>query len=47
VAESALDVAATNYEKKKVDIDRAIGETLDRTGVSVDDAKSGVVTRAP
>lgn len=47
VAESALDVAATNYEKKKVDIDRAIGETLERTGVSIDDAKSGVVTRAP
>ncbi len=46
-AESALDVAATNYEKKKVDIDRAIGETLERTGVSIDDAKTGVVTRAP
>lgn len=46
-AESALDVAATNYEKKKVDIDRAIGETLERTGVSIDDAKAGVVTRAP
>ena len=46
-AESALDAAATNYEKKKVDIDRAIGETLERTGVSIDDAKTGVVTRAP
>ena len=46
-AESALDVAATNYEKKKVDIDRAIGDTLERTGVSIDDAKTGVVTRAP
>jgi len=47
VAESALDAAQTNYEKAKVDIDRAIGETLERTGVSIDDAKSGVVTRAP
>jgi outer membrane protein TolC len=47
VAESALDAAQTDYEKKKVDIDRAIGETLERTGVSIDDAKSGVVTRAP
>lgn len=47
VAESALDVAETNYEKKKVDIDRAIGETLERTGVSIDDAKAGVVTHAP
>ena len=44
VADSALDAAQTAYEKAKVDIDRAIGETLERTGVSVDDAKSGVVT---
>jgi outer membrane protein TolC len=44
VAESALDTAQTNYEKKKVDIDRATGETLERTGVSIDDAKLGVVT---
>jgi outer membrane protein TolC len=47
VAESALDTAQTAYEKAKVDIDRAIGETLERTGVSIDDARSGVVTRAP
>jgi outer membrane protein TolC len=47
LAESALDAAQANYEKAKVDIDRAIGETLERTGVSIDDAKSGVVTRAP
>ena len=46
-AESALEVAEANYEKKKVDIDRAIGETLERTGVSIDDAKTGVVTRTP
>ncbi len=45
--ESALDTAQTNYEKKKADIDRAIGETLERTGVSIDDAKSGVVTQSP
>jgi outer membrane protein TolC len=47
VAESALDTAQSLYEKAKADIDRAIGETLERTGVSIDDAKSGVVTRAP
>jgi outer membrane protein TolC len=47
VAESALDTALTQYEKAKVDIDRAIGETLERTGVSIDDAKQGVVTHAP
>jgi len=44
VAESALDTAQTLYEKAKADIDRAIGATLERTGVSIDDAKSGVVT---
>ncbi len=47
VAESALDLAQTDYEKAKVDIDRATGSTLARTGVSIDDAKSGVVTHAP
>ena len=47
VAESALDTAQSNYEKAKVDIDRAIGATLERTGVSIDDAKSGVVTHVP
>jgi outer membrane protein TolC len=46
-AEFALDTAQTNYEKQKVDIDRAVGETLERTGVSIDDAKQGVVTQAP
>jgi outer membrane protein TolC len=47
VSESALYAAQTAYEKAKVDIDRATGETLERTGVSIDDAKSGVVTHAP
>jgi len=44
VAESALVVAQAAYEKAKVYIDQATGSTLDRTGVSIDDAKSGVVT---
>jgi outer membrane protein TolC len=43
-AESALDAAQSAYEKAKVDIDRATGETLERIGVSIDDAKLGVVT---
>ncbi len=47
IAESALYVAQTQYEKAKVDIDRATGETLERTGVSIDDAKAGIVTHAP
>jgi outer membrane protein TolC len=46
-AEAALDAAQTQNEKAKVDIDRAIGATLERTGVSIDDARQGVVTRAP
>ncbi|HVW78242.1 MAG TPA: TolC family protein [Alloacidobacterium sp.] len=44
LAESALVVARSAYEKAKVDIDRATGSTLERMGVSIDDAKSGVVT---
>jgi outer membrane protein TolC len=47
VAESALDAAQTAFEKAKVDIDRATGTTLDRTHVSIEDARSGVVTHAP
>lgn len=44
VAESALVVAQTAFEKAKVGIDQSTGSTLERTGVSIDDAKSGVVT---
>jgi outer membrane protein TolC len=44
VAESAVFVAQSAFEKAKVDIDRATGETLNRMGISIDDAKSGVVT---
>jgi outer membrane protein TolC len=47
VAESALDVAQSAYEKAKVDIDRATGNTLDRMQVSIDDARSGVVSHGP
>lgn len=47
IAESALVAAQTAYEKAKVDIDRATGETLEQMGVSIDDAKSGVVTHGP
>jgi outer membrane protein TolC len=44
VSESALVVAQNQLEKAKVNIDQSTGTTLDRTGVSLDDAKSGVVT---
>jgi outer membrane protein TolC len=43
VAESAVFVAQNAFEKAKVYIDQATGTTLDRTQVSIDDAKSGVV----
>lgn len=44
LAESALATSQSLYEKAKVDIDRATGTTLDRMAVSIDDARSGVVT---
>lgn len=47
VAESTLVAAQTAYEKAKVQLDQSTGTTLERTGVSIDDAKTGVVTRAP
>jgi outer membrane protein TolC len=47
VEESALDAAQAAFEKAKVDIDRAIGDTLDRMQVSIDDARSGVVSHGP
>jgi outer membrane protein TolC len=46
VAQSAFFTAQTLYEKAKADIDRATGTTLDRTGVSIEDAKSGVVAQS-
>jgi outer membrane protein TolC len=46
-AESALDAAQSAFEKAKVDIDRATGQTLERMGVSIDDAKEGLETHAP
>jgi outer membrane protein TolC len=46
LAESAFFTAQTAYEKAKADIDRATGTTLDRTGVSIDDARSGVVAQS-
>lgn len=47
LAESALVAAQTTYEKDKVALDQSTGTTLERMGVSIDDAKSGVVTHAP
>jgi len=44
VSQSALVVAQNAYEKAKVAIDQSTGTTLERMNVSIDDAKSGVVT---
>jgi len=44
LSESALVVAQNVYEKAKVTIDQSTGTTLDRMNVSIEDAKSGVVT---
>ena len=46
-AQSALVAAQATYEKDKVQVDRATGDTLKRMDVSIDDAKSGVVTHTP
>jgi outer membrane protein TolC len=46
IAESTFYVAQTSYEKAKADIDRATGTTLDRTNVSIDDAKSGIAAHS-
>ena len=46
-AESILDAAESANEKAKVDIDRAVGATLARMGVAIDDAKAGVAAHAP
>jgi outer membrane protein TolC len=43
VAQSALVTAQTAYERAKVDLDKAVGTTLDHIGISIEEAKAGVV----
>lgn len=47
VSESALVTAQTAFEKAKAALDASTGSTLGRMGVSIDDAKTGVVTHMP
>jgi outer membrane protein TolC len=47
VAESALFAAQSKLEQAKVNLDSSTGSTLDRMHVSIDDARSGVVTHMP
>ena len=43
VAESALVAAETAFEKARIEVKRATGSVLEDYGISIDDAKSGVV----
>ena len=46
-AESTLMSAMAAYEKSRVELDRAVGTTLDHAGISIDDAARGQVTHMP
>jgi outer membrane protein TolC len=46
-SESNLVSAMSAYEKSRVELDRAIGATLDRTGIIMNDAVRGEVTKMP
>ncbi|SFS20566.1 Outer membrane protein TolC [Granulicella pectinivorans] len=42
-AESALVAAMTAYQKAKIELDRAVGATLEQNAIAIDSAKTGVV----
>src|ERR1700735_1815468 len=46
-AESTMVNALVAYEKSRIELDRATGALLDHSGVSIDDAAKGQVTRMP
>jgi outer membrane protein TolC len=46
-AESTLMSAMAAYEKSRVELDRAVGVTLDHAGISIDDAARGQVSHLP
>ncbi len=46
-AESTLMSAMAAYEKSRIELDRAVGTTLDHAGISIDDAARGHVTSTP
>lgn len=45
-AESTLVAALTAYQKAKIELDRAVGQTLDAFHISIESAKTGVVADA-
>ncbi len=46
-AESTLMSAMAAYEKSRIELDRAVGTTLDHAGISIDDAARGHVNAVP
>ncbi len=46
-AESTLMSAMAAYEKSRIELDRAVGVTLDHVGISIEDAARGQVNRMP
>jgi outer membrane protein TolC len=45
-AESALVAAQTAYRKAKIEVDRAIGDTLEANAISIESAKTGIAPAA-
>ena len=45
IASSALGAAETTYEKSRVELYQSTGQTLTRLGISLDDARSGIVNK--
>jgi outer membrane protein TolC len=41
-AESALVAAMTAYQKAKIEVDRAVGDTLEANSISIESAKTGI-----
>jgi outer membrane protein TolC len=46
-AESTLISAMAYYVKARIELDRAVGTTLDHAGINIDDAAKGQVNRMP
>jgi outer membrane protein TolC len=46
-AESALVAALTAYQKSKIELDRAVGATLEANNISIESARTGVVQYGP
>ncbi len=42
-AESALVAAMTSYQKSKIELDRAVGSTLEANHISIESARTGVI----